>query len=273
MWLNFSNSGYSITMYPKEFNHVFKGVRGYYDPAFVVDILCPGPDGGNLASVLDQMEPIDYDNKMSNKVRIDPDETSGFGCNFVAKNKKYIVGIEYPKVTILDQDANNNKKEFGDDSFTKRIVNERLAGLDSVRQDSLVTKSLLDLTSYDDRDHPGGKIQDRGPGATADVSIVIENENNPMSFDDLGKVYTNISRSRILSNVHCPNVHFHAHPDGSTTIHKHKNCVPMNPNTSLATLDPRRKTSTESKRSKVKSVLSDFTDFLNCHIFYCCRGA
>ena len=41
-------------------------------------------------------------------------------------------------------------------------------------------------------------------------------ENDPISFDDLGKIYKSISRQRILSNVNvqCPNVHFHAHPGG-----------------------------------------------------------
>ena len=75
-------------------------------------------------------------------------------------------------------------------------------------------------------------------------------ENDPISFDDLGKIYKSISRQRILSNVNvqCPNVHFHAHPDGSTTIHKHKSC----PTPSLATLDPRRKTSNESSKVRVR---------------------
>ena len=75
-------------------------------------------------------------------------------------------------------------------------------------------------------------------------------ENDPISFDDLGKIYKSISRQRILSNVNvqCPNVHFHAHPDGSTTIHKHKSC----PTPSLATLDPRRKTSNDSSKVRVR---------------------
>ena len=79
-------------------------------------------------------------------------------------------------------------------------------------------------------------------------------ENDPISFDDLGKIYKSISRQRILNNVQCPNVHFHAHPDGSTTIHKHKTCAAAT-TPSLATLDPRRKGSNESSKVRVSFVV------------------
>ena len=100
-----------------------------------------------------------------------------------------------------------------------------------------MTKSLLDLTSYDTKNEEEDE----------DSFDQFDDFKHPMSFDDLGKIYKSISRSQILSNVQCPNVHFHAHPDGSTTIHQHKSCA----NPSMTTLDPRRKTSHGSK-SKVR---------------------
>ena len=192
-------------MQPKAFSPVFKGVKGYYDPTYVADILCPGP-GLVLASVLDQMQSIrdvqDRDSKEDVIAR--HDEEPEYRCHFVTKNADYIVGIEYPKVIIGSPNANAGdkietvllKEKDSNDIFAKRIVNERLNALDNARQESLVTKSLLDMTSYGS--HPG----DKNERIAKDVSIVIENDNqNPMSFDDLGKVYTNISRSRILSKV------------------------------------------------------------------------
>ena len=99
------------------------------------------------------------------------------------------------------------------------------------------------------------KIKQTVTAASADLKLEAMDgfdidENDPISFDDLGKIYKSISRQRILSNVNvqCPNVHFHAHPDGSTTIHKHKSC----PTPSLATLDPRRKTSNDSSKVRVR---------------------
>ena len=179
----------------------FKGVSVYFDPNFVQDILCPGPQGGDLTTIIDDDE---------------------LRCQFVAKNEAYVVGIEYPEPPPLIK-AKHDK--FG--LFSSRIANERLQTLDHVRHDdSLVTKSLLDMTSYPAKN-------DRED----------ENNNNKISFEDLGKIYKNISRSQILSNVQCSNVHFHAHPDGSTTIHKHKAC----PTPSINTLDPRRKLSNDSK--------------------------
>merc|ERR1711892_959172 len=66
--------------------------------------------------------------------------------------------------------------------------------IDEFRQDSLVTKSLLHMTSYD------------VTAASADLKLEAMDgfdidENDPISFDDLGKIYKSISRQRILSNV------------------------------------------------------------------------
>ena len=112
---------------------------------------------------------------------------------------------------IVKMDSIRIKKES---LFANRIANERPhLFIDEFRQDSLVTKSLLHMTSYD------------VTAASADLKLEAMDgfdidENDPISFDDLGKIYKSISRQRILNNVQCPNVHFHAHPDGSTTIHK-----------------------------------------------------
>ena len=62
-------------------------------------------------------------------------------------------------------------------SFAHRILNDRIHSLDAIRQDSLVTKSLLDLTSYETKNEP---VEDDSFDQFDDVQ-------HPLSFDDLGK--------------------------------------------------------------------------------------
>lgn len=210
---------------PSFFNdRTTSSVQVYFNPHFVSDILCPdGTRPGKLATILNEEE----------------DQRQ---CYFLTKNTQYVVGIEYPELLPSSKPSSLNlkseehlfSKKKPSFSFANRISSEKLHFLDGFRQDSLVTKSLLDMTSY-------AHVNEL---TVEEPDFDLDNqEEDPISFDDLGKIYKSISRSRILNNVQCPNVHFHAHPDGSTTIHQHKSC----PNPSLATLDPRRKTSSDSK--------------------------
>ena len=83
--------------------------------------------------------------------------------------------------------------------FANRIANERPhLFIDEFRQDSLVTKSLLHMTSYD------------VTAASADLKLEAMDgfdidENDPISFDDLGKIYKSISvpskMTKILVNL------------------------------------------------------------------------
>ena len=217
---------------------LFKGVRAYFNEDYVTDILLPDPQNGQLTTILNDPESSSID------------ETQ---CYFLSKNTDYVVDIEYPdfvfppveKISIPESDELilEKAKESLISSFASRIAQERL----DLKQDSLVTKSLLDLTSYE--------VTNEVKFRETDDSFEVNDSDNPISFDDLGKIYKSISRSRILSNVgshQCSNVHFHAHPDGSTTIHQHKSC----PNPSLATLDPRRKNSNESSKGKVSLLIT-----------------
>lgn len=222
--LAITKMSFTATDDPSFFNDRTNSVQVYFNPHFVSDILCPdGTTPGKLATIFTE-------------------ESEQRQCYFLAKNTKYVVGIDYPDVIIptgvktLKEDSESNlfAKKKPSFSFANRIASEKLHFLDGFRQDSLVTKSLLDMTSYAQMN----EVQQ----STEPPDFDLDQE-DPISFDDLGKIYKSISRSRILNNVQCPNVHFHAHPDGSTTIHQHKSC----PNPSLATLDPRRKTSSDSK--------------------------
>ena len=213
---------------------LFKGVRAYFNEDYVTDILLPN-ENGDLKTILTE------ENVSKTEEIIEKTE-----CYFLSKNTDYIVDIEYPdfepnipkfgrKNTEILEEKFEKLKDSSIISFASRIANER--SILEPFNDSLVTKSLLDLTSYEVTNEV--KIHSEDPDSIPD--------SDPISFDDLGKIYKSISRSRILNNVQCPNVHFHAHPDGSTTIHQHKSC----PNPSLATLDPRRKNSNESSKGKV----------------------
>ncbi len=235
-------------------------VKTFVNPYFIQDILCP--DGsGKLASIVMQSTKVADTSNVSNE----------YQCYFVTKNAKFILDIEYPQDSELqepqetftvqtrpqfkegeDVQSRKNKKTLDSTgmSFTNRIVNERMHMFDGFRQDSLVTKSLLDMTSYDHHEIKTNEalILGNPPSEDSNNFLPSHDESDPISFDDLGKIYKSISRTRILNNVtQCPNVHFHAHPDGSTTIHQHKSC----PNPSLATLDFKRKLSNESRQTKV----------------------
>ena len=251
----------------------FKGVHAYFNPDFVANILCPDGEG-KLATILTSSnkelacsEPSSEPAVIETPINTDDDT---FQCYFVSKNSKFVLDIEYPDEADWliggGEDINDGLIEIGPISdppitieaeqqppvvkikkeslFSNRIASERPhIFIDEFRQDSLVTKSLLHMTSYD------------VTAASADLKLEAMDgfdidENDPISFDDLGKIYKSISRQRILSNVQCPNVHFHAHPDGSTTIHQHKTC--QHPTPSLATLDPRRKTSNDSSKVRVR---------------------
>jgi hypothetical protein len=119
----------------------------------------------------------------------------------VTKNSDFIVGIEYPDVE--GDNAGDNQDDirivYEDKKdnllFSRMITNERLQTMDGIRQDSLVTKSLLDMTSYQENNM---NTEDQVPFYQEDPEDSSENR---MSFDDLGKIYKNISRSQILSNV------------------------------------------------------------------------
>ena len=234
---------------------VFKGVKTYFNPDFVSDILCPGPSG-DLKTILtsDSLNETSANDFIDGNDLFQDENSSVYQCHFVSKNETYVVGIDYPELPpmkeIIFKKPEVRKKEKL--SFANRILNDRVHSLDAIRQDSLVTKSLLDLTSYEGIKK---EVLEESSSSNDDENIAEPEEDSfdqfddlqhPLSFDDLGKIYKSISRSQILSNVQCPNVHFHAHPDGSTTIHQHKSCA----NPSMTTLDPRRKTSQGSK-SKV----------------------
>ena len=226
---------------------LFKGVRAYFNEEYVTDILLPD-ENGDLKTI-QQIENIE--------------ETEHQQCYFVVQNTDYVVDIEYPDFQVpdyskaaqdkIDDDFILEKaKESLISSFASRIASERMNNNLDIKQDSLVTKSLLDLTSYE--------VSNEVKFSKSDDSFEVNDSDNPISFDDLGKIYKSISRSRILSNVgsnQCSNVHFHAHPDGSTTIHQHKSC----PNPSLATLDPRRKNSNESSKAGKVSLLITNTNY------------
>ena len=66
--------------------------------------------------------------------------------------------------------------------FAHRILNDRIHSLDAIRQDSLVTKSLLDLTSYETKNEE--PVEDDSFDQFDDVQ-------HPLSFDDLGKIIIN----------------------------------------------------------------------------------
>ena len=226
---------------------LFKGVRAYFNEEYVTDILLPD-ENGHLKTI--------------QHIEIIEDETHQ-QCYFVVQNTDYVVDIEYPDFQVPDFSKAQDKidddfilekaKESLISSFASRIASERMNNNLDIKQDSLVTKSLLDLTSYEVSNEVKFRSQ-------TDDSFEVNDSDNPISFDDLGKIYKSISRSRILSNVgsnQCSNVHFHAHPDGSTTIHQHKSC----PNPSLATLDPRRKNSNESSKAGKVSLLITNTNY------------
>jgi hypothetical protein len=169
---------------PRPTSNSFKGVQVYFDPEYVTDILCSGSTG-HLSSILTQ--------PLSSKPK--------FQCHFVTKNSDFIVGIEYPDVE--GDNAGDNQDDirivYEDKKdnllFSRMITNERLQTMDGIRQDSLVTKSLLDMTSYQENNM---NTEDQVPFYQEDPEDSSENR---MSFDDLGKIYKNISRSQILSNV------------------------------------------------------------------------
>ena len=78
---------------------VFKGVKAYFNPDFVSDILCPGPSG-DLTTILtdDDTNSIDIFDGSANGEKIMGGEESTYQCHFVTKNENYIVGIEYPSM-------------------------------------------------------------------------------------------------------------------------------------------------------------------------------
>ena len=75
-------------------------------------------------------------------------------------------------------------------SFAHRILNDRIHSLDAIRQDSLVTKSLLDLTSYETKNEP---VEDDSFDQFDDVQ-------HPLSFDDLGKTIIQYLRTNAIFN-------------------------------------------------------------------------
>ena len=74
---------------------VFKGVKAYFNPDFVSDILCPGPSG-DLTTIL--TDDTSSDNIFDESEKIMGGEESTYQCHFVTKNENYIVGIEYPSM-------------------------------------------------------------------------------------------------------------------------------------------------------------------------------
>merc|ERR1712086_1160737 len=187
----------------------FKGVHAYFNPDFVSNIQCPDSEG-NLATILS--------NSLKNVPKIefaDKGDEDTFQCHFVSKNSKFVVGIEYPDEAdwfigggddiedgLIEVDCHAPHQ-----GHTHQVNEEKppIVKMDSIR---IKKESIFSNRIASERPH------------------IFIDENDPISFDDLGKIYKSISRQRILSNVNvqCPNVHFHAHPDGSTTIHKHKSC-------------------------------------------------
>ena len=76
---------------------VFKGVKAYFNPDFVSDILCPGPSG-DLTTILTDENTSIIDNNFDESEKIMGGEESTYQCHFVTKNENYIVGIEYPSM-------------------------------------------------------------------------------------------------------------------------------------------------------------------------------
>ena len=95
-------------------------------------------------------------------------------------NSKFVSSIAYP--------SNNPSPNLHKMASTTSIANN----------DSLVTPSLIHMTSYQQQaDDEDGDFE-----AERDMDAAFEEEEEErMSFDDLGKIYTNISRKRILSKV------------------------------------------------------------------------
>jgi hypothetical protein len=74
--------------------------------------------------------------------------------------------------------------------------------------DSLVTRSLLNLTSYEvdqniNNDNDNLELVDMDSEKERELFATVfrSSDGAQMSFDDLGQIYTNISRKRILSQV------------------------------------------------------------------------
>lgn len=165
---------------------VFEGFTITVSPMFVQNIQCVNAKG-ELFSLLDPPNTMKNSDKFRTVLELE-----------ILMDPKYVVDVSYPTLTEAKLSS-------------------------QINSDSLVTPSLLNMTSYDANK---GITEDFFEEERHLESSVLNDpaHENKMSFDELGQVYTNISRKRILSKVQCSNIHFHAHNDGSTSVHRHTTC-------------------------------------------------
>ena len=149
-------------MQPKKRREPFAtGVTVSFSPSFVKNIHCVGTDG-DLFSLLNP----NYG--QSQILHSDVDAKLDLTIN---TNPKFVAAVAYPNY---------------DDA-----------------RDPLVTEQLLNLTSYE-RHNIKDNHDEEDFERERDLHSTVLNDpshENRMSFDDLGQIYTNISRKRILSKV------------------------------------------------------------------------
>ncbi|TRY67059.1 hypothetical protein TCAL_02730 [Tigriopus californicus] len=179
------NSSSLIKMQIKK-RPVFEGFTITVSPMFVQNIQCVNTKG-ELFSLLDPPNTMKTTVRFRTVLELE-----------ILMDPKYVVDVSYP--TLAEAKLSSQ-----------------------INADSLVTPSLLNMTSYDANKGVSEEFFEEERHFESSVLNDPTHENK-MSFDELGQVYTNISRKRILSKVQCSNIHFHAHNDGSTSVHRHTTC-------------------------------------------------
>lgn len=142
---------------------VFEGFTITVSPMFVQNIQCVNAKG-ELFSLLDPPNTMKNSDKFRTVLELE-----------ILMDPKYVVDVSYPTLTEAKLSS-------------------------QINSDSLVTPSLLNMTSYDANK---GITEDFFEEERHLESSVLNDpaHENKMSFDELGQVYTNISRKRILSKV------------------------------------------------------------------------
>ena len=163
-----------------------------------------------------------------------PGKMSGYMCYVTQQNPQFLASIGYPVRPAP------KTKQFTNDDFVPEMQNFSKDKKEKSILDSLVSNKLLWMTSYheeNERSRGGGMIVNMNHGMeledssafSSDETYESENTNsqpendhftrkisdekpkktkrkpleqaNPLSFEEMGKIYTSISRRKILSKV------------------------------------------------------------------------
>ena len=195
---NSSSSGSSNNMQLKRRTNYMDGVYVSVSPMFVKDIKTVEIGGsGNIVSLLEPKK-NSFDAGVST---FDPN----FNLN-VRTNPKFVAKIQYPTQAQTSGESFFQHNRSVGESLTAVVGafnNDRVPRHDPLDRDEEMNSLDDDIDEMFDMDGKSGGGSGSSPGGGQMESSVLDAAANEarMSFDDLGQIYTNISRKRILSKV------------------------------------------------------------------------